>query len=334
MPSAVHEVPAIYAAHLVALAGHWGVEPGRLLAGLAVDVAALRQPGALVPYSTFGEIARRAMAFTDEPGLGVYFGMATRATWHGFLGFAALASANLGDVLTLVERFSAVRAPVLTWRQGHEGDESFIEVSTAALPAELREFMASWVLVSFAYTSAAMLDRPLSGHLDVSFPERPYHQHLLRYLPGPVRFGQPHDRLLFASDLLRLPLASADPAALQQATALCERELAERGLNGQLIAKLKARLPRAEGGFKGIDELAGELQMSSRTLRRQLEAAGTSYAEELERLRHDRALALVADKDRSFDAIARELGYTDATNFTRAFRRWTGTSPSEFRRRV
>ncbi len=76
-----------------------------------------------------------------------------------------------------------------------------------------------------------------------------------------------------------------------------------------------------------------DVRRATRGLRRQLESAGTSYGAVLDRLRRSRSLELIDDPTRSIESIATELGYSDAANFTRAFRRWTGFSPTEHRRR-
>lgn len=327
------DLPGAYLSHLVELAGRWGVEEHVLLEGSGIDAAALRAPTSRVPATSFSAVASRAITLTGEPGLGVYFGMQTRITWHGFLGFAVMASETLDDAIELVIRYSPTRASQVAWRRGTEDEISFLELVEVEPLGELREFVVSWLLVSAALVAAQLVDRPVAGHAEVSFDERPHHETLLRHLPGPVQFGRPRDRLVFATNLLSLPVTSADRGAHHQALAQCERELVAHGNAGQLAARVIALLPRAGGGFRSLEQLASDLTVSPRTLRRQLESAGTSYGAVLDRLRRSRALELIDDPVRSIESIAVELGYSDAANFTRAFRRWTGASPTEHRRR-
>jgi len=326
-------LPGVYLSHLIDLARRWGVEERALLDGADVDEAALHVPTSRVSGTSFAAVARRAMTLTGEPGLGVYFGMQTRITWHGFLGFAAMASETLDDALELVIRYSPTRASQVAWRRGVEGENSYLELVEVEPLGDLHEFVVSWLLVSLALIAGRLVDRPLSGHAEVSFEELPHHPALRRYVTVPLQFGRPRDRLVFPSTLLRLPILGADRAAHHQALAQCERELVSHGNAGQLAARVIALLPRAGGGFRSLEDLAGELSMSPRTLRRQLESAGTSYGAVLDRLRRSRSLELIDDPTRSIESIATELGYSDAANFTRAFRRWTGSSPTEHRRR-
>ncbi|HEY4239503.1 MAG TPA: helix-turn-helix transcriptional regulator [Kofleriaceae bacterium] len=91
-------------------------------------------------------------------------------------------------------------------------------------------------------------------------------------------------------------------------------------------------MPRDGHGYRSLTEVAREMGTSSRTLKRQLAARGTQFSAILEGLRHDRALRLLADASLPLTAVAHQLGYADLAGFTRAFRRWTGTSPGAYRK--
>lgn len=98
---------------------------------------------------------------------------------------------------------------------------------------------------------------------------------------------------------------------------------------GSLRLVLRAYLP---DGSPDIGLAAGLTGSSVRTLQRRLAEGGTSYSQLLEELRHDLALYLLRDPDLQASEISRELGYRDPAIFTRAFRRWTGQTPSQYRR--
>jgi AraC-like DNA-binding protein len=80
-----------------------------------------------------------------------------------------------------------------------------------------------------------------------------------------------------------------------------------------------------------MEEIAEDLHMSSRTLRRQLQQFDTSFQDLLTDVRKQRALTLLKTTDKPIDQIAAELGYSDPSNFGRAFRKWIGKSPSDWR---
>lgn len=76
------------------------------------------------------------------------------------------------------------------------------------------------------------------------------------------------------------------------------------------------------------------MHVSTRTLKRRLAVAGTTFSDLLDDLRRERALLLVDDRALTLDQIAYRLGYSDVANFTRAFRRWTGATPAALRKRT
>jgi len=100
-------------------------------------------------------------------------------------------------------------------------------------------------------------------------------------------------------------------------------------LGGSLRLVLPAYL---SDGSPGIEVAARLTGTSVRTLQRRLEHEGTTYSQLLEGLRHDLAIYLMRDPDKTASTISRELGYQDPAIFTRAFRRWTGQTPTQFRR--
>ncbi|WP_040811574.1 helix-turn-helix transcriptional regulator [Nocardia concava] len=95
---------------------------------------------------------------------------------------------------------------------------------------------------------------------------------------------------------------------------------------------LRATLSDYSNDGLRLDEVAGKLRLSPRTLQRRLAEYGTTWRAELEGVRRDTAVALLSDRGVAVETIAAQLGYRDRRVLARAFRRWTGQSPAEFRR--
>ena len=123
----------------------------------------------------------------------------------------------------------------------------------------------------------------------------------------------------------RTPMRRGRPPAFRT-----PRSIAPRDLISSLRAALHAQL--APAGAVPVAEAALLLGTSQRSLQRQLAAAGTTYSEVLEGVRRDIAIELVRDTELRMGDITKELGYSDPAHFTRAFRRWTGCSPRQYRR--
>jgi AraC-like DNA-binding protein len=162
-------------------------------------------------------------------------------------------------------------------------------------------------------------------------PEPDYFEQYASVAPGAVRFDQPRDRLIFDRAYLDLPLLTADPGAARAMREQCERQLQALSQASTLAARVLAGLFAADGSVYSARQLARQLGMSERTLKRRLAEQNTSYTELLDAARRTRALELLG-AGLSVEEISARLGYSDAANFTRAFRRWTGQSPRVARR--
>ena len=128
-------------------------------------------------------------------------------------------------------------------------------------------------------------------------------------------------------------LALADDVALKAAEDRC-RSMVQRALNRQDVSGwVRMMLREARHGMPSMEEMAHTLNMSPRSLDRYLQREGAGYRALLQQVRHERAQRLLLNSGTSITQIALELGYTDAANFTRAFRKIEGVSPSVFRTR-
>ncbi len=325
------ELPGNYVLDVVTLARRWKVRPEVLLAGTDLSEESLRVPGARVPLSTCLLVVERAHALTAEPALALYLGMQMKVSSHGFLGFAAMTASTVREALAFAERFAATRTSVL-------GVSTVVAHDTAAVVIEergdlggLREFAILSLIVGLWQIGQTLTGRPLHGAAECSFPAPAY----LGRVPIPtgdlLRFDRPANRLVFAAEMLDVPLLSADPVAVQLARTQCERELAmlvDAGLPGRVRSALEA----PDGRFCTVDEVARTVHVSTRTLKRKLAALGTSYSAILDETRRQRALLLLEDRGLPLAEVASRLGYTELPNFSRAFRKWTGITPGAFRR--
>ncbi|HYU16716.1 MAG TPA: helix-turn-helix transcriptional regulator, partial [Candidatus Acidoferrum sp.] len=129
---------------------------------------------------------------------------------------------------------------------------------------------------------------------------------------------------------------SSDPVALQLARTQCERELAalvDAGLAGRVRAAIAMDGQGQARGFPRASEVARRLHVSTRTLKRKLAEQGTSFSSILGDVRRQRAMLLLDNRELAIAEVATRVGYTEVPNFTRAFRKWTGTTPAAYRAR-
>ena len=169
------------------------------------------------------------------------------------------------------------------------------------------------------------------GELRFSYPEPAYFARMREVMPVPVYFDCAYNQMRFPVERMRYPLQFADPRLARMASDQCEQEMASIKLPPPLLGQVRRIILGGGGRFPGVEEVAGELHMSSRTLKRKLQQLGTSYQEVLDGLRKGLAVEYLTQSEKTVDEIAMTLGYSDASNFARAFRRWTTRSPSDYR---
>lgn len=327
-------LPAVHALHLAELVARWRVEPAELLAPLGLDRERLSDPEGRLPLAHFEALVARARALTGEPGLGIYAGLQMRISYHGYLGFAAMTASTVREALELAMRFSPIRTNALSLRLRVDGPRAALLLEEHADFGTARDAVLIALLVGIWQMGMALTGQPLSGGADLRVDEPPWFARFAALTPGPVRFGQPANQLLFDASALELPLRMADPVAMRLAREQCERLLDGLGYDGDLVARVRAQLPRREAGFRSLEETARAVGVSGRTLKRKLAARGTTFAALLEEARRERAMLLLRSAELSLLEVADRLGYSDLANFTRAFRRWTGRTPGAYRRQL
>jgi len=152
-----------------------------------------------------------------------------------------------------------------------------------------------------------------------------------RLLGTDVRFGCLHNRLVLEARWLDVRLPNHHSLALRQAVKLLELEGAEVHQKLDLIQAVERAISRDLTQGSHIEKIAGDLNMSGRTLRRRLTEHALTFEALLEQVRQARTMSLLANPEMSIERITEEVGYSDVRSFRRAFKRWTGQSPSAYR---
>lgn len=199
-----------------------------------------------------------------------------------------------------------------------------------ALPAQVPQFALARVLTMMRrYGGRPVVPRRASFRHPAP---RDLSEHR-RVFGCPLAFGEPVDALDLDAGPLEAPLPAADPTL----DAILDRQardmLARHPGEDDLVSRVKQAIADAiQGGAPDADALARRLAMSGRTLRRRLEKEGTTYQELLDDVRAELAGAYLRNPRIKTAEVAFLLGFADVGTFYRAFRRWTGTTPLEYRR--
>src|SRR5262249_11963297 len=146
-----------------------------------------------------------------------------------------------------------------------------------------------------------------------------------------LRFDQPVNQIALLDCDLELPLLTPDRAALRLAVEQCEHRKQVLGLSGRVEQQLLHWLLQYDG-LPSFADAARAMGFSQRTLRGRLAGERVPFSGLLEKARRERALLLLRSGELSLDVVADRLGYSTVSNLVRAFRRWTGLTPTAYRR--
>lgn len=148
-----------------------------------------------------------------------------------------------------------------------------------------------------------------------------------------VKFGQPYCRLAINNSDLSIPFPNANQTAYDYYRAQCDQIIAKRTESiEQLSGKVRKHLALFAYELPSIVEVAEAFGVAERTLRRQLKNEETSYQKILDSVRFEKAKQLLQSTNLPIEDVASRLGYQEAASFNHAFQRWSGTTPSKFRK--
>ncbi len=329
-----HSFRVAHVLHLIEVLKRWHVSSYDLLVGTGLTQESLSEPRALLAVPTMVAVLERARRLSGEPALGMYTGLHTRATLYGHLGFAILSASTIREAIDLSLKYGPIITTALSVRLRVERREASLIVEEHAEFGSVRDIVLISTLVSLWQVSVSLTERELTtSTAEFALPEPVYSAKL--GLSGlRMRFDRPVHRLVFDARSLDLPYTMPDPVALKLAREQCQQELDALGLNAGLPARVRGLLSKPGGGFRGLEEVAAALKRSPRTLKRQLNAQGVTFSQLRERELSERAMVLLGSADLSLTEIAIRLGYSNVTNFERAFQRWTDSTPAEQRRAI
>lgn len=318
-----------------------GIDADALMRQSGLDVALLSDPLARYPTDQVIHFWRLALKASGDPLMGISVAQQIVVPTFHALGFALLASGDLASMFERLARYFRLVSSAGEIRFVCEGGVGHltIEVDPHLLTPDDAEVVwcgldALWLVIVHACIMIYGPDfKPLE--LRLQRPRPAQHEALEKAFRHVPIYGCANNVLLIDEATLRrrLVLGNAELVRVnEEAAGRYLSGLTEQDEPAQLLARLKQLLrERLPGGDPPQAEVAEALGMLPRTLQRKLADAGTTYRDLINTTRHALALEYLGRPAYSVSEIAYLLGFAEVSGFTRAFRRWTGTSPSAWR---
>lgn len=323
-----------YLGPLLELLGDRGISASQMVQGTSIPANALIAVDTRITITDYDRIIRNALALSHDPLLGLEHGRRMSIASHGFLGFAVMASETLGEGLSLAVRYAGTRTNLAEIRFIQNNHHCSLQILRTAAPASCFHFIAHNIL-STMITIARFLTKNserLSPKIHLIEPPQCPVSFYEQILGCPVTFNAEHYELVLPKEALSLEVSTANSVARHNAEQECERLLAEvPGQHVDIASKVRTLLI-SYGSALPLRDTAKRLRISPRTLNRQLAQLNTSYRHMVEEVRREHATRLLGNSSLKIEEIARELGYADTSNFVRAFRKWMGITPLNYRK--
>ncbi len=318
---------------MVHFAAHYGVDVDTCLLGTGITEVQLREPDTLITRSQeMCLIENLILALPDVPALGFELGLQYNIATFGIFGFAMRISRNLREAVQQALRYLPLSTAYCRFQLLSDAQVFGVSMDPDSIPQHLRQF-----LLERDSATALNLFRELGlagimvQSLDYRGPE-PEYADRIKVLSGMApRYGRAHNAIVVQREDAEIPLPMYDVHMVRLLEDQCRAQLQRRqvtGVTGQIRQFILGQL----GLVASMEDVAQQLEMAPRSLRRRLTEEGTTFRNIVDTERKQLAVQLLQETDMKIDELALQLGYADTASFTRAFRRWVGTSPGEYRR--
>lgn len=309
-----------------------GLDSAALCREAGLEPGLLDEPNARCPLSQTTRLWQLAVAASGDPALGLRTSQYVTPTTFHALGYALVASSSLREMFERIVRYHRVVSDALELdlRECAEGYEFRFRVPPGS-PPPAAEALDAFAAI-YVRSCRNRLDRdfaPLAVQLQRPAPQdpQPWHQ----VFRAPLLFAAPENLLRFPREAFERRLDDGNPELAEHNETVLERTLEQLQAptwGSRVRACLQAQLPAGE---PSAERIAQALHLSLRSLQRHLAQEGLGYDRLLAETRQQLALQHMRDPRCSISEIAYLLGFADTSSFSRAFKRWTGQAPSQYR---
>jgi AraC-like DNA-binding protein len=313
-----------------------GADREALLAAAGIASPELEDHDARIPLTRYRALIKAAQRLADDPAFALHYGEMVDLSEVSVVGLIGHASATMIEAFTQLQRYSRLMVDIDTggrprfelqkradglWLVDNRPDPNDFPEQTEIAFAQMVTGCRAFGVDPFALA------------VRVTHPDPGYRDEYERVLRAPVTFEAGENAMLHDPKWLHHPIAVQPRYVFgilsDHAEALLKRLEEAETVRGRVESLL---MPLLHTGEIGIDSIAARMGVSRQTLYRKLKAEGTTFEEVLDALRHQLALHYLAGRKVSVSETAYLVGFSDPAAFSRAFKRWTGKSPSEVRR--
>ncbi len=329
------KLPVYYLRQVAQTISDMGVDVHAWLARSGLQESQLDDANQALTFATFRTLVLDALSMTQEPALGLLVGSHLRLNTHGVLGYAAMNCSTLQQAIEVLERYSLLRTPLVKLQHLMVNSQLHVMVVENFPLGDIRQVMLEAALlgVKNVVDFLATGTRPVT-QVAFACAAPDYAPLAVKIFQCAVVYDQPWTGFILPAEAASRLLHPIDPSTYQEALMICQRALDKIIQDESLAMRVRRVLLERSTAFPSLQLTARLFHMTPRTLHRNLLAEATSYRSILEDVRHALAIEHLKTGRLGIQEIAFTLGYSDMANFRRAFKRWEGLAPSDFRQQA
>lgn len=308
-------------------------DPVALFSTYRVSPAHMTIANARISIPRFMRLGHAAIRLTGRADIGLLMGQHSQPSHFGLPGLTAQCAPTLGQAFETLVRFERLIS------QNYRGHSSYQAPATRFYSISPYNAFNLFVVDSALATRLQMARQLTDGaarlrEVHIEFPEPSYVTNYERVFGCPVLFEQAHNQLLWDPASLKLPLLQSAATTYAHLLELCQQQLIELTRHRRLRERVEEILsPQLHSHLPTLDEVARQLGMPGWTLRRRLKTEdNTRFQDIIDGIRQQLAISYVRDTETTLGEVSFLLGFSSPAAFQRAFKRWTGSAPGQYRR--
>jgi AraC-like DNA-binding protein len=310
-----------------------GLDTDAMLRAAGITRETLEDPDARLAGTQASALWTRAYELSGDPVLSLHAAEACPLGAYKVIDYMAFNAPTVGEAFVCASRYftlvnTAIRLPI-----DDSGDPVTFDVVDDQGPAGVSRAYAEYCLAAFAVRmrAGAGVHFPLRSVTFVHRAPQDTSEHR-RVFGCPVHFEREHNRLNIGRTAWETPTTGANPGVLQVLTEHAEILVQKLPHGPDLVERIRRAISKSlRGGDTSLESVAREVNTSVRSLQRRLSELGYSYNALVDEVRSATALLYLEQPDIAIVEVAYLLGFADQSAFNRAFKRWTGSTPTQFR---
>lgn len=330
--SSGHKVSSAYANLVFNTMGH-SEEVLDCFSRHGISKEQLADPSEKIAFDPLSSAIFELMETLNMPGAGLSIGRQIHISSHGAMGVAVISSQTVGQAIHDAAKYYHTAITFCDLEVYYDRDHVIVEIVETHGNPEFQTVVVEAMMLTIQNALEFVSGEVLSyAKISFAFPPPAYADDYSNFFSGEIRFNADKHMMVLPKSILEKRCITADEHIHKLAEDQLQLRMQELRSNNLTMSHVLELMRRQPANMPSLEDLANIFNVSSRTIIRYLQAENTTYRKLRDSVHKQLATDALRNTDLSIDAIALDLGYQDTTSFRRAFKRWCGCSPSEYRK--